>query len=326
MDAPTRPLLELSTRDAVRRIAGRYLAAATKGLSRLENPEDPKRLHAFRVAIRRLRSLLRSYKPWIGRVAGGQVRRGLRELTRHTNTARDAEVQLEWLAGQGASLNRDERPGFNWLIRKLDGRKRRAYRAIDDHYAAQAAKVAKRIRSRFKDRDDGEPVAYREATAGLLEAGASRMHARLRAIAGADDVKGVHRSRIQVKRLRYLVEPLRKELPEARDAVRTLGQLQDLLGALHDRHMLEDELARDVEDAAREKARRLHALAIAGRRDALARERQRDERIGLVVLAARARLDRDRLYSRLRKDWSGRSGELLDQRIDRLLRALAPPS
>ncbi len=326
MDAPTRPLLELSTRDAVRRIAGRYLAAAAKGLSRLENPEDPKRLHAFRVAIRRLRSLLRSYKPWIGRVAGGRVRRELRELTRETNAARDAEVQLEWLAGQYASLDRVERPGCRWLIRKLDGRKRRAYRAIDDHYAAEAAEVAKRIRSRFKDREDSEPVAYREATAGLLEVGAARMRARLEAIAGVDDVKNVHRSRILVKRLRYLVEPLRKELPEARDAVRMLQQLQDLLGDLHDRHILEAELARDVEDAAREKARRLHALAIAGRRDALTRARQHDEQIGLVTLAAHARMDRDRLYARLREDWSGRSGALLDQQIDRLLRALAPPS
>jgi hypothetical protein len=37
-------------------------------------------------------------------------------------------------------------------------------------------------------------------------------------------------------------------------------------------------------------------------------------------------MDRDRLYARLREDWSGRSGALLDQQIDRLLRALAPPS
>lgn len=326
MGAPTRPLLELSTRDAVRRIAGRYLAAAAKGLSRLENPEDPKRLHAFRVAIRRLRSLLRSYKPWLGRVAGRRVRRGLRELTRDTNAARDAEVQLEWLAGQYASLDRDERPGCSWLIRKLERRKRRAYRAIDDRCAAEVAEVAKRIRSRFKEPEDGEPVAYREAAAGLLEAGAVRMHARLGEIAGADDVKGVHRSRIQVKRLRYLVEPMRKELPEARDAARTLRQLQDLLGDLHDCHLLEVELSREVEDAAREKARRLHELAIAGRRDALARERQRDEQIGLVTLAARARRDRDRLYARLREECSGRPAALRDQQISRLLRALGPPS
>jgi CHAD domain-containing protein len=326
MDAPARPLLELSTRDAVRRIAGRHLAATAKGLSRLANVEDPQRLHAFRVAIRRLRSLVRWYKPWIGRVAGGRVRRGLRELTRDSNAARDAEVQLEWLAGQCASLNRDDRPGCSWLMRKLEGRKRRAYRAIDDRFAAEAAEVARKVRSRFKDREDGEPVAFREVTAGLLETGATKMHARLAAIAGADDVKCVHRSRIQVKRLRYLLEPLRRELPEARDAVRTLGKLQDLLGDLHDRHMLEDKLARDVEEAAREKARRLHALAVAGRRDALSREQKRDERIGLLTLAARARMDRDRLYGRFRKDWSGRSGALLDQQIVRLLRALAPPS
>ena len=326
MASQDKSLLELPTRDAVSRIAGRYLAAAAKGLGRLEDSDDPKGLHAFRVAIRRLRSLVRAYRPWIGRVAGRKVRRGLRELTRDTNAARDAEVQLAWLTGQYGSLARNGRPGCAWLMRRLRDRKRRALRSAGAHLAEDLSDLARRMRSRIKDAEEPEPSAYKVELAGLVLAGAANMRARFAAIAGADDEEGVHQSRIQVKRLRYLVEPLRKELPEARDAVRSLSKLQDLLGELHDLHVLEDDLARYVEEAATEKARRLHALAVGGKPDVLAREQRRDERVGLVALAARAREERDRRFAKLRREWVGHADSLLKDEVDALLRALARPS
>jgi CHAD domain-containing protein len=326
MGSPRKSLLDLSTRDAVSRIAGRHLAAAAKGLSRLENSDDAKGLHAFRVAIRRLRSLMRAYRPWIGRMAGRKLRRGLRELTRGTNAARDAEVQLAWLAGRFESLARDGRPGCTWLMRRLRDQKRRVERSAGARLARDFSDVARRLRNRIKDAEELEPSVYRVELAGLVVAGAANMRARIASIAGADDEEGVHRSRIQVKRLRYLVEPLRKELPEARSVVRALRKLQDLLGELHDLHVLEEDLARHVEEAATEKARRLHALAVGGRTGLLAREQRRDERVGLVALAARAREERDRRFARLQRDWLGHADSLLKDEVDALLRALAQPS
>jgi CHAD domain-containing protein len=326
MSGQRKSLLESPTHEAVRRIAGSHLAAAAKGASRLQDPEDPKGLHAFRVAVRRLRSLLRAYKPWIGRVGGGKVRRGLRELTRDTNAARDAEVQLVWLAGQHESLARNERAGRGWLSRQLRLRKRRMSRTAGARLADDLADVARRIRVRLEEGPEGEPVPYRSVTAGLVETGAAKLRARVAAIEGPDDEEGVHRSRVQVKHLRYLIEPLRRELPAARDAVRALRGLQNLLGALHDRHVLEDALARYVEEAATERARRTHALAIGGRSKLLAREQRRDEGVGLVALASLARRERDALFAGLQRDWLGSAGSLLEREIDDLLRALAPSS
>jgi CHAD domain-containing protein len=315
-------LLELPTRDAAIRIAGRHLAAAAKGLRRLANPDDARALHAFRVAIRRLRSLLRAYQPWIGRMAGRKLRRGLRELMRGTNAARDVEIQLAWLTGHCGTLGRSERPGGAWLMRRLQRRKRRAYRAAREHLARDFRDVARRMRRRIRDPGDAEPGAYRDALAERIMGGAAKLRARVSSIAAADDEENVHRSRIQVKRLRYLVEPLRKELPEARQLVRALGKLQDLLGELRDLHVLQRGLARELERAAAEKARRLHALAMANRPDLLAREQRVDERLGLLALAGRARDERDRLFARLQRDWLGRAATLLKVEVDSLLSVL----
>ncbi len=299
----TNSLFELTTQDAVARIAGRYLDAAARGLNKLENPDDPKGLHGFRIAIRRLRSLLRAYRPWLGRVAGRKVRRRLRDLTRSTNAWRDADVQLEWLSTQNEQFTAQERPGRNWLLRRLRDRKRRSYRSTGTELSRDFADAVQLIGSRMDDVAEVEPREFRDVWLELLEAAAEEFRKRIAAISGPDDEKNVHECRIRVKRLRYLIEPLRKELAEARTAVRSLKKLQTLLGELHDMHVLEGELATAAEEAATEKARRLHRLALDGDAKSLKYEQRRDESPGLVMLAARAREHRDGLYALLERNW-----------------------
>jgi len=315
-------LLELDVRQAVTRIAGNHLAAAAKGAGRLEDPDDPKALHAFRVSIRRLRSLLRAYRPWVGRAAGRKLRRGLRALTRDTNAARDLEVQRSWLADRAEALARSERPGGRWLARRLRDRGRRASRSACARLARDLSRVAGRLRDRLEDNAGGDSGPYRAALAGLVQAHAVKLRSRMALVAGADDTDGIHRARVQSKRLRYLVEPLRKDLPGARAAVGALRKLQNLLGELHDRHVLEAMLAHELEVSATEKAHRLHALAVAGDRGRLAREQRQDESHGLIALSARARGERDRLFESLERQWLGRGDNLLAREIDGLAREL----
>ena len=56
--------------------------------------KDREALHDFRVAVRRLRSVLRAYRRWLGRAAARKARRRFRSLAATTNDGRDAEVQL----------------------------------------------------------------------------------------------------------------------------------------------------------------------------------------------------------------------------------------
>ena len=335
------PPLDLAARAAVARIAEGHLEDAAEALNRIRNPRDRAALHNFRVAVRRLRSLLRAYRPWLGRAAGKKVRRRLRELTRVTGAGRDAEVQIEWLEAQRRYLDQRERSGLNWLLRRLRDQKRESYRAARKQLRGDFGHAAKMLGERLDAGDEPGPKRYREAFSELLQQQVSDFSRRLAVIAGADDEEAAHQARIRAKRLRYLVEPLRRELPEAHAAVRQLKRLLDLMGKLHDRHLLESDLYAAVEEAATEKARRLHALALAGDQATLARERRRDERLGLVALAARARVERDGLFAELQRGWlRDRSREIMaplaalcpiivpaaDREIERkyLLKALPP--
>ena len=317
-------LLDLPTQAAVMRIAARCIDAAAKALARIETPGDPRDLHAFRVAIRRLRSLLRAYRPWLGRFAGRKVRRRLRELTRSTNMARDTDVQIDWLLERREKLDRMQRPGADWLLRQLRDRKRRSYRTAAAELQGNFASIAKLMKKRAPDSADADPRKFRSSFLELLGPAVAESRKRLASIAGADDVKNVHRSRVQIKRIRYLVEPLRTQTPEARAFAKQLKDLQRLLGELHDMHLLESQLASAVEDAATEKARRVHRFAVEGDDKMLARVRRRDESLGLVALAACARESRDALYLGLRRAWLAKQALVLQAGFEGLRDSITP--
>ncbi len=326
MPAPRKSLLDLPTRDVLARVAGGYLEAAARGLVRLDKPADPMALHAFRVAIRRLRSLLNAYRPWLGRVAGRKVQRRLRDLTRSTNVVRDADVQIAWLLSQHDKLARDERTGFNWLLRQLRASRRREYTSAGrKKLGRDFASIVRLVGKRIKGIDEPERRPFREAFLDLLEREVTAFREQLAAIAGAGDAKNIHRSRIRTKRLRYLVEPLCRESPEARAVVRPLKRLQGLLGDLHDMQVLGEGIARGIEKAAQEKAQRLHRLTVDGAASALVRERRRDEILGLLGLASRAREQCDRLYGKFEQEWlTNRRFELRDE--IRAFRAVIVPT
>lgn len=296
------PLLDLSTGDAVARIADGYLADAATALGRLPDRKDTEALHDFRVSIRRLRSLLRAYGRWLGRAGAKKVRRRLRDLGKATNAGRDAEVQLEWLEATRAGLARGERTGLNWLARGLRTAKREGYREARREVRRDFARAEDMLRKRLGDGTDAT-VRFRDTFASLLRQQAADLEARLRAITGPEDEEDAHEARISAKRLRYLLEPVRREVDGLKPLVARLKGLQDVLGDLHDRHVLEATLLDAIETVAREKGERLRALALAGDTDGARRERRRDQQLGLVALTARAREDRDALYAKLERDW-----------------------
>lgn len=80
-------------------------------------------------------------------------------------------------------------------------------------------------------------------------------------IDGPGDAGGAHAARILVKRLRYLLAPLRNDGPACERAVAVLRLLQDLLGDLHDRHVLAEVLRDSAAEAAALHARTLFESA-----------------------------------------------------------------
>lgn len=327
MAGKRRALLSMPVDEAVACIARAHLDAAARGLAKLKRQGDVKALHAFRVAIRRLRSLLSAYRPWLGKVAGRKVRRSLRDLTRATNDARDSDVALAWLASVRSQLAREDRAGVDWFRRRLVASRRSAQRGTSAKLRSDFTDAARRVRKRLNSGQAQRSPGYAAAFLELLDAEVAALCARFSAIAAANDEAAVHKARIQVKRLRYLVEPLRNELDEARAAVRPLKKFQTVLGELHDRNVLEAALGTALDDAAAEKAHRLHRLAVGGRaRTAVADARRPDEAIGLVVLAARARDERQSLFGDFRRRLAASGNPVLASELNALRAAAASAS
>lgn len=328
------PLRERPPEEGARRLALRHLDQAAAAFPRLQDPADAEALHDFRVALRRLRSCLRSYDRWLGDCLPRKLRRRLKKLADATGPGRDTEVQIEWLRGRSRHLASHHRPGLAWLLVRLEERMREANEEMAGHVPHEFPRLEEELRRRLSTyttevhlRAAARPTLA-EAAAAILRDEAAELRSNLSRVEGPADEKQAHEARISAKRLRYLLEPFAEELPEAASVVRHMKGLQETLGELHDAHVLEKELADALEVAAVARVRRLLEISLAGAPDeALLRaERRRARESGVLALAKLNRARRDRLFDDLETDWLDGQGEAFFEEVEALVRKMDPPA
>lgn len=306
---PSRP-----PEEGVRLLALGFLGQATDAAPRLADEEDGEALHDFRVGLRRLRSALRSYREILADSVPRKLARRLRRLAAATGQGRDTEVQIEWLRRVAPSrLASHRRAGWHWLLQRLEARKREAYAAILQDVDETLAPLAEELRQRLSvyrlevHLDAAvSPSSLGKTTAEIAERQLQELERRLDGIAGPEDEAVAHEARIEAKRLRYLLEPFAEDKP-IRQAVKGIKALQDLLGELHDAHVLELELGSALAAAAVEQAERLLDASLAEPYDPsrLRVERRRSPVPGLLALARLNRERRNALFAALGRDWLG---------------------
>lgn len=298
----TSALLDTSAARVARRIARERLVDVTDARAALERGE-PDALHDFRVALRRLRSWLRAYRPWIGDSLRKRTRRGLRDVAEATSAARDAEVAA---AAVTATELRDEAA--------------RARRRLERVLRRTFERSRERAERDLRDTDDAAEACARVATMRVVTARIVHEHVdavrrALEAVDASLDPVALHRARIEAKRLRYLLEPLEEIAPGANDLVAALTTWQDALGELHDAHLLRERIgSRRIRRAARRARRmRVHAADAGQRTDATL------ERAGAAV-GARLETARERVRALL---FDGGEVSAVLQRADELANAIA---
>ena len=324
-------LLERSPEESARLLALGFLREAEAAFQRVEQGTDPEALHDFRVAIRRLRSSVRAYRPWLKTSIGPRMRRRLRALTEATNAGRDAEALLAWVQAQGPAVGTAGQEGVTWLAARLTARRDEAQSTIVADVKEQFRAVAATLRRRLAEFETTVRLSGRtrhppfgRVTGELLGAHVADLRARLAAVPGRDGTGEIHRARISAKRLRYLLEPLARRSKAAAAAVGRLKELQTLSGDLRDAEVLSQEIMQAVEDVAAARARRLHGLALSGEAGTAERmEAARDESPGLVLLARAARESGDELFARLESDWLGGHADPFLEKVDGFARSLA---
>lgn len=274
------------------RSARARLRAATRAARRLaKGADDPEVLHDLRVALRRLRSLLRLHPALLARGRHAHRRR-LKRLARATNAARDADVLLALLGHYRAAAA----SGLGEVIAQ---QRTRAYERVRAEVVPGLLALAPRLESAFQpSRPSALAVAEARRAAGerageLIE----RLTGQLAALSSPDDHSGVHAARITGKRLRYLLEPWTAIEPDAALAVKRLKRFQDGSGALCDRYLLLDRAAA--------------AVAAAVRRRALGPARGHPQDNAAAALAAAIGRDIARRHRALRRDYAMESSAWL---------------
>lgn len=274
------------------RSARAHLRVATRAARCLaKEAEDPEVLHDLRVALRRLRSLLRLHPALLQRSRHAHRRR-LKRLACATNAARDADVLLALLGNYRAAT-------AGGLGETIAQQRTRAYERVRAEVVPGLLALAPRLESALRPlRPAALAVAEARRAAGK-RAGEliKRLTGQLAALSSPDDHSGVHAARITGKRLRYLLEPWTAIEPDAELAVKRLKRFQDDSGALCDRYLLLD--------------RATASVAAAVRRRALGSARGHSQDNAAAALAAAIGRDISRRHRALRRDYARESSSWL---------------
>lgn len=322
----SRELLDRPPEETARLLALSFLDEATEAAERLKKARDTEALHDFRVALRRFRSCLRSYRPHLKGSRPKKMRRRIKELASSTNVARDTQVQLAWLEPQVGKLTEQQKIGARWLIENLSTRQGaeqapRLEDVIEGFFRLRQDLVEKLAVGAFRldPEQPGKRSTFVSVTGGLICRQLSVLERDLARVESVADDKKIHQARIKGKRLRYLLEPLRREIPSAKDLVKHMKALQDVLGELHDTKVLEDEIASALETSAVQRARRLQE-SLGG---LLSSEDSWEERHGLLELLRMLRARAQALFDEAQAQFLGDRGRPIFASIEELGRRIS---
>src|SRR5947207_207646 len=205
--------------------AGDKLTGLSKELADGDSAAD-EALHDFRVSIRRLRSWVRAFKPWIRDDLSRKQRRRLGGIADATRTIRDATVHLEWVRKERPALSARQRVGQTWLSERVEAERRdgadQALAAAAD-FAPRVRKLARRLESyRASVSEVDGKKRFGAVYAERLLKESKKLHRRLAGVHRFTDVKAAHRARIAAKSLRYIAEPISDLLRDGDAIIETL--------------------------------------------------------------------------------------------------------
>ncbi len=322
-------VIDRTAEEGARYVALALLADADHAAERLGAGSNDEALHDFRVALRRTRSTLRAFRPCLKGSVERKMEKRLRRLAHATNDARDAQVALRWVSEQRHALGHRQRAAVDYLSKRLEDRRdawAREQARVLARYGRASHKLVDRLQT-YRGRIDASARSntYASALAGGVAEHLASVREHVAAIRSSSDEENIHRARIEGKKLRYLLEPLRGHgHADAQQIVKSLKLFQDVLGELHDCHRLAAEIAGALVDTAVERARELHNAAYErGATGARLRDELRGgPRAGLLALDRLLLARREALFATLEGEWRAGGLDALAGEIEGLVAKL----
>ena len=197
---------------------------------------DPEFVHQLRVALRRVRSALRVFRPVLGAPLEANILPALKAATRAAGRIRDLDVlALETLP----RLHEADAPAANTAFEarletaRQNAREALRHELLSRRYASALLALSKALHMRSDDGAGGRE-ARRFAAKRLRKA--HRAVVRGAARASTLDAGGRHALRIRAKRLRYAMEGVGAlfDAKDVRRYVHALSRAQDCLGEAND--------------------------------------------------------------------------------------------
>lgn len=327
----SRDLLERPPEETARLLSLAFLEEVTDAVERLKKGTDPEALHDFRVGLRRLRSCFRAYRRYLEGSITKKDRNRIKDLASSTNMARDTEVQLAWVQPQLGRLTDQQKVGAQWLVdslnRRIESRQTPHLQRVMTVFHRLRPKLVERLTIVAFQLDPTQRqgrTSFIEVTGHLLIEHVDKLKKQLSEVHSVQDHEKIHDARISGKRLRYLLEPLRKEVPAARSFVKGMKTLQDVLGELHDTKVLEDEISVALEKSAIERARRIQEVLIQqpSRTDGSNADVW-EERHGLVELLRLLRARSKELFEQASAEFLGEKGRSFFESVEETGRQLS---
>lgn len=290
--------------------------------------DDPEALHDYRVALRRIRSVMSALRSITLPAQAPRLERVLRRIARGTGPARDLEVLAAWVRETGARVP----PGLGLVLdQELAREKDRTGvllgAVLRTRVHAEVVDLFEAVFRKPEELLEGGPRPFSEVARQAALPLVTAAIADAESLVASPGMAALHRLRISLKRVRYALEAFAGGwTPGVLRTRVVLRRMQDQLGAVHDADVHAQWVVRAVARAERrrlrEHVRGLDALEIA------------DLRSALVALSPSAALlaETDGLLALLavERERSARSALRLLQRrglpgLESLQGALAPP-
>jgi CHAD domain-containing protein len=312
-------LLRRPAAETARIVGRKYLTKLLECRDTLGGGDDAAALHEFRVALRRLRGVLRAFRPVFEPDLSQKTRRELRRLADSTGECRNLQLQQAWVAAAIRGLAGREKTGARWVLRSIEDRRAAAVAGMRDRLSSWLKDEVPALRRLFRAPKSARGGARRLTTRTVVNRGrrelAEELSSHLAAVHSIRDQAEAHAARIAAKRARYLLQPFAEGVRGAPAAIEQLRRLQDDLGALHDAQVMAGEIlgafARMGAGAALSRGGALLPWAGgAASRDS----RPRTSRLlpGLEALARRSRVEGDAAFARVKHEWlRGAATELI---------------
>lgn len=254
---------------------------------------DAEDVHQARVATRRLRSDLRTFRPLLDREWTDHLRDELRWLGGELGRVRDAEVLRDRLKGAAATLPAADRRAAITVVAPLVAQVRSARRhlliAMDSpRYLEVIDHLVAAGRAPALSAEAASPAA--EALPGLVRRPWRSLRSGAIACRGGCPDEQLHDLRIRAKRCRYAAEAAAAATGKrAAGFAREVAALQEVLGELHDAVVAEEWLRH------RSEAPRIHETALFATGELVALQRD---------AAERAREGWPEVWSRVQAKWT----------------------